>query len=215
MWNTIIFDLDGTLTDSQAGITNSVAYALSHFGIREEHPQLLKFVGPPLHESFREYYGFNQEQIDQGVVKFREYFNAKGWLENAPYPGVEALLRELKAAGLRLMVATSKPEEFALRILEHFHLAEYFDGICGAPMDEQAGARKAAVLRRALTASAAAGGGAAVMVGDRRQDVMGAHEVGVPCIGVLYGYGDREELESAGAEFIAEDLGDLQRILLR
>ena len=213
MWKTILFDLDGTLTDSAPGITNSVAYALAQFGIHEEPGNLLKFIGPPLNESMAEFYGFSPEQTVEAITVFREYFVEKGWCENAPYPGVGELLRDLKDAGLRLMVATSKPEVQAVRILKHFGLAEYFEQICGAPHGNEDGARKSSVIRRALsyvgddTASA-------VMVGDRRHDVEGAHEVGLPCVGVLYGYGGREELESAGAEFIAEDMAALKRLLL-
>lgn len=213
MWKTVLFDLDGTLTDSAPGITNSVAHALAHFGIHEEPGNLLKFIGPPLNESLPEFYGFSPEQTAEAVTVFREYFVEKGWCENAPYPGIAKLLQDLKRAGLRLMVATSKPEVQAVRILKHFGLADYFERICGAPQGNEDGARKSTVIGRALsyvnndTSSA-------VMVGDRRHDVVGAHEAGIPCIGVLYGYGSREELEKAGAEFIAEDLAALKSCLL-
>ncbi len=213
MWDVILFDLDGTLTDSKDGIINSVLNALDHFGIQEGRDNMLRFVGPPLHESFQEYYGFNQEQIDVGIEKFREYFNEKGWLENYPYPGIGEFLKELKAAGKTLLVATSKPEQFAIRILEHFGLAQYFDHICGAPMNEQQGAKKSKVIENAL--SYYNYDVDAVMIGDRRHDVIGAHEAGLPAIGVLYGYGGREELESAEAEYIAEDLEELKELLLR
>lgn len=215
MWNTILFDLDGTLTDSQEGIVNSVKNALDYFGIQEEREKMTRFVGPPLHDTFREVYSFTPEQIDIGTKKFREYFNEKGWLENAPYPGVEELLQALQAAGKHLVVATSKPEMFAVRILEHFGLAQYFDHICGAPMNEQAGAKKSQVIENALSYYEYSCWKAdAVMVGDRKHDILGAHEKGLPAIGVLYGYGDRQELEEAGAEFIAEDLAALQKLLL-
>ena len=213
MWKTVLFDLDGTLTDSAPGIINSITYALAHFGIHEEPENLLKFIGPPLAESLPECYGFSPERTAEAIAVFREYFNEKGWCENAPYPGVGELLRDLKNAGLRLMVATSKPEVQAVRILKHFGLAEYFEHICGAPHGNEDGARKSAVIRRVLsyveddTTSA-------VMVGDRRHDVAGAREAGLPCIGVLYGYGSREELEKAGAAFIAEDISRLKELLL-
>ncbi|MBD5162336.1 MAG: HAD family hydrolase [Oscillibacter sp.] len=214
MWNTILFDLDGTLTDSAPGITNSVAHALARFGIREEPKNLLKFVGPPLNESLAEFYGFSPQQTAEAIAVFREYFVEKGWCENAPYPGIGEVLRELKAAGLRLMVATSKPEVQAVRILKHFGLADYFEQICGAPLGNEDGARKSAVIRQALSY---VGGetASAVMVGDRRHDVAGAHETGLPCVGVLYGYGGREELEKAGAEYIAEDMAALKELLLK
>ena len=212
MWKTVLFDLDGTLTDSAPGITNSVARALAHFGIHAEPGDLLKFIGPPLSESLPEFYGFDPERTEEAVHVFREYFESRGWLENAPYPGIAELLGDLQAAGLRLMVATSKPEKQAVRILEHFRLAQYFDRICGAPPSTGDGTRKADVIRRAL--SYVDDPASAVMVGDRRHDVAGAHETGLPCIGVLYGYGDREELEKAGAEFIAEDMEALKKLLL-
>ena len=213
-WETILFDLDGTLTDPKEGITKAVAVALEHFGIREDPDNLTSFIGPPLDESFVERYGFNEDQIILAIEKFRGYFSTKGWAENIPYPGMAEFLRDLRSAGKRLLVATSKPEPFAVRIMEHFGLAEYFDHICGAPMDEHEGARKADVVRRAIALSGETDLSRVVMVGDRRHDVAGAHEAGIACVGVLYGYGDREEHEKAGAEFIAEDLEELRGILL-
>ncbi|MBD5155087.1 MAG: HAD family hydrolase [Oscillibacter sp.] len=212
MWKTILFDLDGTLTDSAPGITNSVSYALAHFGIHEEPENLLKFIGPPLNESLAEFYGFSPERTTEAITVFREYFVEKGWCENAPYPGVAELLRDLQAAGKQLMVATSKPEVQAVRILKHFGLAQYFDHICGAPPDNEEGAKKSSIIRRAL--EWAEDLSQTVMVGDRRHDVAGARETGLPCIGVLYGYGGREELEKAGAAFIAEDMDQLRELLL-
>lgn len=213
MWKTVLFDLDGTLTDSAPGITNAVAYALARYGIREDPKNLTKFVGPPLTDSFRDHYGFDLDKRTEAVGFFREYYNETGWLENLPYPGMEDFLRGLKEAGLTLLVATSKPEAIAVRILNHFGLAKYFDHIAGAPLGSEEGSRKSAVIRSALSRLDAPAG--AVMVGDRRHDAVGARETGLPCIGVLYGYGDREELEEAGADFIAEDLTELKALLLR
>lgn len=212
MWKTVLFDLDGTLTDSAPGITNAVSYALARYGIHEDRQTLMQFVGPPLTESLRDLYGFDVEKRTEAVGFFREYFNEKGWLENSPYPGVEDLLRELKAAGLTLMVATSKPEVQAVRILNHFGLAQYFDQICGAPLGNEEGSKKSSVIRNAL--SHLDGPAQTVMVGDRRHDVAGAKETGLPCIGVLYGYGGREELEAAGAAYIAADMAELKKLLL-
>ncbi len=212
-WDTILFDLDGTVTDPKEGITRAVATALAHFGIHEDPDSLTKFIGPPLDESFPEFYGFTPEQTEEATERFREYFARQGWHENVPYPGMAELLGDLKKAGKQLIIATSKPEAFAVRILEHFGMAQYFDRICGAPLHDQQGARKAVVIRRALSYT---GGDLSrvVMVGDRRHDVAGAHETGLACIGVLYGYGDRAEHEAAGADFIAEDLPALRRLLL-
>ena len=199
MWKTILFDLDGTLTDPKEGITKAVAIALNRFGIREEPGNLTHFIGPPLDESFPEFYGFDREQVAVATETFREYYVRQGWLENVPYPGMAELLRDLQAAGKRLLVATSKPEVTAVRVLEHFGMAQYFDRICGAPLDNQEGARKANVIRSALDwAGPGWDAGNTVMVGDRRHDVAGAHEVGLPCVGVLYGYGSRAEHEKAG-----------------
>lgn len=212
-WDTILFDLDGTVTDPKEGITKAVATALERFGIREDPDSLTRFIGPPLDESFPEFYGFTPEQTAQATEYFREYFARQGWHENAPYPGMAELLGDLQAAGKQLIIATSKPEVFAVRILEHFGLARYFDCICGAPLHDQQGAKKAAVIRDALSRT---GGGLsrAVMVGDRRHDIAGAHEAGLKAIGVLYGYGDRAEHVSAGADYIAEDLAALRGLLL-
>ena len=215
MWKTILFDLDGTLTDPKEGITKAVAIALEHFGIQEEPGNLTHFIGPPLDESFPEFYGFDREQVAVATETFREYYVRQGWLENVPYPGMAELLRDLQAAGKRLLVATSKPEVTAVRVLEHFGMAQYFDRICGAPLDNQEGARKANVIRSALDwAGPGWDAGNTVMVGDRRHDVAGAHEVGLPCVGVLYGYGNRAEHEKAGAEFIVEDIPALRQLLL-
>ena len=140
-WNTILFDLDGTLTDPAEGITKAVEAALNHYGITvADRAALHKFIGPPLDESFPEFYGFDAAQTAEATEVFRAYFDRQGWAENVPYPGIDGLLAELKAAGKRLLVATSKPEVFALRILEHFGLARYFDHVCGAPLDNQEGA---------------------------------------------------------------------------
>ena len=212
MWNTVLFDLDGTLTDSAPGITNSVAYALARYGIREDPANLLHFIGPPLTDSLRDLYGFEAEKRMEAVEVFREYFNEKGWLENAPYPGIAELLRDLQAAGLHLMVATSKPEVQAVRIMKHFGLAPYFDQICGAPLGSEEGAKKSSVIRKAL--SYVDDPAQVIMVGDRLHDVAGAAETGLPCIDVLYGYGGREELETAGAAYIAADLEELKNLLL-
>ncbi len=210
-----MFDLDGTLTDPKEGITKAVAIALNRFGIREEPGNLTHFIGPPLDESFPEFYGFDREQVAVATETFREYYVRQGWLENVPYPGMAELLRDLQAAGKRLLVATSKPEVTAVRVLEHFGMAQYFDRICGAPLDNQEGARKANVIRSALDwAGPGWDAGNTVMVGDRRHDVAGAHEVGLPCVGVLYGYGSRAEHEKAGAEFIVEDIPALRQLLL-
>ena len=214
-WETILFDLDGTLTDPAEGITKAVEVALNHYGITVENRSTLnKFIGPPLDESFPEFYGFNDEQVREATRVFREYFGRQGWAENIPYPGIDKLLGDLKAAGKKLIIATSKPEEFAVRIMNHFDLAQYMDVIAGASTDNQEGAKKANVIRKALQRAGVEDLSSVVMVGDRRHDVAGGHEVGMKVIGVLYGYGDRAEHEAAGADYIVEDIPSLEKLLL-
>ena len=212
----ILFDLDGTLTDPGMGITNSVAHALSHFGITvTDRTQLYRFIGPPLMDSFMEYYGFTEEQAQEAVKVYREYFADRGWAENTVYEGIEAMLSELAAAGKVLLVATSKPQVFAERILNHFGLARYFTHICGVALQAPRGYSKADVIREALAAAGVDDLTTAVMVGDRHHDIDGAKAVGLPSIGVLYGYGDREEHEAAGADAIAESVAELREFLFR
>ena len=214
-WETILFDLDGTLTDPAEGITKAVEVALNHYGITvEDRSTLNKFIGPPLDESFPEFYGFNDEQVREATRVFREYFGRQGWAENIPYPGIDKLLGDLKAAGKKLIIATSKPEEFAVRIMNHFGLAQYMDVIAGASTDNQEGAKKANVIRKALQRAGVEDLSSVVMGGDRRHDVAGGHEVGMKVIGVLYGYGDRAEHEAAGADYIVEDIPSLEKLLL-
>lgn len=210
----VLFDLDGTLTDPGLGITNSVATALRCLGIpAPPRQELYKFIGPPLLDSFRTYYGMEEEQARRAVVHFREYFRDTGIFENTVYEGIPELLADLKAAGRTVVLATSKPEEFALRILEHFDLLRYFDTAAGATMGE-ARTDKAEVIAYALEKAGVTDRSAVVMVGDREHDVLGAAKNGLPCIGVLFGYGSRAELEAAGAAAIAADVAGLRDLLL-
>ena len=214
-WNTILFDLDGTLTDPAEGITKAVEAALNHYGITvADRAALHKFIGPPLDESFPEFYGFDAARTAEATEVFRAYFDRQGWRENIPYPGVEDMLRDLRAAGKRLLVATSKPEVFALRIMEHFGLVRYFDHICGAPMDNQEGAKKTAVIRDALRRAGVEDLSTAVMVGDRRHDIDGARQAGLEAVGVLWGYGDLQELEASHPVHIVESFDGLKRVLI-
>lgn len=213
-WNTILFDLDGTLTDPKVGITTAVSKGLAHFGITEDPENLTNFIGPPLHESFQVYYGMTPEQAVKAVEVFREYYNRQGWAENVPYAGVSECLKALKDSGKKLLVATSKPENFAERILEHFGMAQYFDLICGAPIHDPAGSKKATVILDALARADVRDLSDAIMVGDRKHDVLGAHEVGLKAVGVLYGYGSREEFLACGADYIVENVEQLQEYLL-
>ena len=193
----VLFDLDGTLTDPAEGITKSVRHALNAFGIEvPDLKELNRFIGPPLADSFRDFYGMDPGQCREAIRVMREYFSERGIFENRPYDGIRELLERLRREGLRLMVATSKPTVFACRILEHFGLAEYCE-----------------VIRHVLERTGLEPSDRIVMVGDRRHDVEGARAGGLGCIGVLYGYGDRDELERAGAERVVADLGELERAI--
>lgn len=212
MYKTVLFDLDGTLTDPGLGITSSVAYALKKYGIEvEEREKLYSFIGPPLSDSFKKYYGFSDEKAMEAIMYYREYFKDKGIFENEVYEGIIMLLKKIKASGRKIVLATSKPEEFALRILEHFELTEYFDVVAGASMDEKRN-KKGDVIKYALEKGNFTSE-YAVMIGDREHDVLGAQENGIDTIGVLYGYGSRDELEKAGAMYIAETVKDIYALL--
>lgn len=213
MYKTILFDLDGTLTDSGLGITNSASYALKKYGIDvSDRKELNRFVGPPLTESFGRYYGIPSEKYPEILGYYREYYTDRGIFENEVYSGIPELLEKLKRDGKRLIVATSKPEIFAVQILEHFGIAKYFDFIGGAEMNESR-TKKDEVIRYAIDACRITELSDVVMVGDREYDIIGAKLIGLDSVGVLYGYGSREELEKAGATFIAEGVGDIYDIV--
>lgn len=214
----ILFDLDGTLTDPKEGITKAVQYSLKHYGISvEDLDSLCPFIGPPLKDSYMEFYGFSPEQAGEAVFVFREYFETKGWAENQVFPGMKDMLARLSQAGKKLYVATSKPEVFAKRILEHFELAEFFTFIGGADFEETR-VKKADVIRYVMDECSLGtdleSKSKIVMVGDRMHDIEGARAWGLDSIGVLYGYGDREELEAAGASAIAGSVEELSELLL-
>lgn len=217
MYHNLFFDLDGTLTDPREGITNSVAYALDFYGIHAEPDTLIPFIGPPLHESFMEFYGFDREQAMEAVAKYREYFADRGIWENALYPGAAELLEELKKQGKKIALATSKPEVFARQILEHFGISGYFDAVCGSCLDGSR-TRKDEVIHTAhMRLEQAAGApvplGESVMIGDRLHDIVGARHVGMDSIGLTFGYGGVRELQEAGATHLAGSFAELMRIV--
>lgn len=212
----LLFDLDGTLTDPAQGITNGFINALKYFGLEiPSYEKLCSFIGPPLIDTFKTQFGFDQEQALLGVKKYREYFGTVGLFENRVYDGIPELLQELKDAGYRLLVATSKPEEYSVKICDKFELSKYFEKICGSNMDESR-ARKAEVIAYALESAGISEEekSKVLMIGDRLHDIEGAKENGIESCGILFGYGDRPEHEKAGANYIAESIEALTELLL-
>lgn len=209
MYDTLLFDLDGTIVDSSRGITNCAIYALEKFGITvTDRRELYRFIGPPLVDSFRDFYGFSDESAKAAVAFYRERYREVGMYENDVYEGIPELLESLRARGKRIFLATSKPEEFAKKILEYLKLDKYFDLIAGATFDRSRDTKES-VIRYALAEGGLVPDETVVMIGDRLHDVEGAQAVGIDSIGVLWGFGSREELESEGATNIAEAAEDI------
>ena len=211
-----IFDLDGTITDSGSGIINSIRYALEKYGLPVPEEKVLRtFIGPPLKEQFQAVCGLNEEESARMVDAYREYYTEKGIFENSVYSGVPEMLEQMKKAGVRILMATAKPEKFAKRIAEHFNLAKYFEFIGGACMDGRR-TDKYDVIEYVLDSCGISEEEKkdAVMIGDRSHDMIGAAKAGLHSLGVLYGYGSREELASAGAAMTAETPGDICSIIL-
>ena len=210
----IFLDLDGTLTDPAEGITNSIMYSLKKFDIEvSDRTKLYKFIGPPLIDSFKEFYGFEQEKALKAVEYYREYFNVDGLYENKMYEGIEEVLKTLKLAGKTLVLATSKPEKFAKIILEHFGLIQYFDYVAGATMDGKIN-YKHEVIEHALNMCNQPDISQIIMIGDRKFDILGAKQFGIDSMGVLYGYGNKEELDEAGADYIVNTPEEILKILV-
>ena len=213
-FSNILFDLDGTLTDPALGITSAVQYALRKMGIEVEDITTLNWmIGPPLLTSFKEGCGMSDEDSKKALGFYREYFSVTGIYQNEIYPGIAELLRDLHSAGRRILLATSKPEEFAKIILKHFDIYQYFDLVGGNTFDE-ARPKKEDVVDYVLSRYPDIAPNNTVMVGDRKYDVEGSARFGLECIGVLFGYGSREELETAGAAYIAATVDELRSILL-
>jgi len=210
----ILFDLDGTLTDSGEGITKSVQYALKSFGILvDDLKELNKFIGPPLKDSFKKYYNFDEEKAQLGLVRYREYFADKGIYENKLYDGIIELLDVLKKNNKKIVLATSKPEVYARQILQYFKIDKYFDFAAGADFEETR-VNKADVIRYALEEANITDLSKVIMVGDREHDIIGAKENNIKSVGVLYGFGDVVELTQARAEYIVKNTEELLNILL-
>lgn len=212
-YDVILFDLDGTLTDSSPGIINSIIYALKKYDIKvDDTSELRKFLGPPLHESFKEFYGFDENKAWEAVSFYREYFSTKGLLENEVYNGISSLLQKLRDNGKRLVLATSKPQRFTDKILEHFDLTKYFEFVAGSNMDGTR-SKKADVIEYALHQCRVTDKSKAVMIGDREHDIIGASAVGIDSIGVEYGYGNYEELSNAGGTYIVKTVNELNDLI--
>ncbi|HOP30548.1 MAG TPA: HAD hydrolase-like protein [Spirochaetota bacterium] len=212
-FNHIIFDLDGTLTDPGVGITRSIQYALAKYGKTEKTAALYKCIGPPLRDSFCNYFGFTMEQAEEAVSYYREYFSEHGIFENEVYPGIPELLEELKADNRIIYLATTKPVIYAEKILRHFNLFDYFTAVSGSNLDGTNGAKSeliAGIIRNYRINQPVT----AVMIGDRKYDIEGAKANGISSIGVGYGYGEPGELADAFPDYIAETVPALNKILL-
>lgn len=216
-YHTIAFDLDGTLTDPKRGLTSAFAYGLSKIGVKPESPESLKkFIGPPLRDSFKKEYSLTDGEADEALRLFREYFGVYGWWDNELYDGIHELLSSLKAAGKKIVLATSKPEVYSSKILNLFDLTKYFDFCEGASFDSSR-EKKSDVLTYALSQVGVESEDSlegAILVGDTLFDVEGAAEVGVDCCAVTYGYGKREELERAGATYVFDSVSEVAKMLL-
>ncbi len=216
MFDTILFDLDGTLTDPAKGITNSFKNALKFFNEKiPSYKELCTFIGPPLVDTFKIKFNYDDEKSVEAVKKYREYFSKKGLFENKVYKEIPELLEVLNMLGKRCFVATSKPEAYSVRILEHFDLSKYFVRICGCNLDESR-SNKDEVIAYALDAAKISDEDKAsvLMIGDRKHDIIGARKNGIKSCGVLYGYGSQSELEQAGADFIAKDVREVLKIAI-
>lgn len=210
MKKTIMFDLDGTLTDSGEGIIKCASLALEHFGLPvPDWEEMRTFVGPPLGESFMRY-GVPQERVEEAIAVYRSRYIPIGKFENHPYPGIQELLEQLKQHGHTLFVATSKPEAMSIEILEHFDLAKYFRQICGATMDGTRSS-KASVIEYLIAGNGR--DGQMIMVGDTKFDILGAKAHGIPAVGVAWGYGAVSQMQQAGAAAIAQSPEQLLGIL--
>lgn len=208
-----LFDLDGTLTDPGLGITNSIMYSLKPFGIEvSDRRELYVCIGPPLIDCYMKLWGFSLEDAKKALSVYREYFSVKGLFENEVYDGIEDVLASLKNAGKRIYLATSKPEIYAKQILEHFGLLKYFDFVAGNTLDESR-PKKSDVIKYIMQKFPEINACNAIMIGDRKYDIEGARECSLDAVGVLYGYGNREELE--GAKYLAQDPRELKNILLK
>lgn len=219
MYKYIFFDLDGTLTQSEFGIMAAATKALNHFGIETPIQEILKkFIGPPLYVSFHDFYKLSEEDSQEAIKIYREYYVKEGVYQAPLYPGITEMLKELKNAGCTLMITTSKPETMAVTVAKNDGIFEYFDGIIGPALDEH-DPNKAILIKRALKALGTDDSDKdflknCLMIGDRFYDIEAACEIGIDSIGVLYGYGNEQELKEAGSTYIVKNVQDILKICL-
>lgn len=210
----ILFDLDGTITDPFEGITKSIIYAANGMGISVSDPDSLKcFIGPPLFQQFKDFFGFDDTKAENAVKEYRKRYGEIGWKECTLVEGVEGLLAALKEKGCVLAVATSKPEVFAVKILDHFNLSGYFDFIGGAQLEHNGRNEKADIIAYVLDKLGVTDKSAVLMVGDRYHDIEGARANGIKSLAVLCGYGSLEEFKEHSADFIAENMEEAGKII--
>lgn len=215
MYRYILFDLDGTLTQSEFGIITAARYALGKFGIKEpDRSKLLRFIGPPLYVSFHDYYGLEGKDMEDAVEYFQEVYESETYKDAPVFDGIPQALAELRAKGRTLIVVTSKPIEMAYRVLEHTGIRDYFDHVVG-PEQEMKDAGKAELIRKAMSLAPGGDPSEFLMVGDRHYDIDAAVAVGIDSVGVTYGYGTGEELKSAGATFLAATPADILKLVMQ
>ena len=213
MRGSLLFDLDGTLTDPREGIVGSLRYALAELGVpMPSDDELSRFIGPPLHDSLRRFLGSERaSSLPRALELYRERFASTGMFENRVYPGIPEALARLRSAGFALWVVTSKPSVFAAPILEHFELTRHFEGVHGAELSGERSDKGDLIAHVLRTEHLLAE--QTTMIGDRKHDIVGARRNGVRALGVLWGYGSRDELAAAGADGLCETVGDLVREL--
>ncbi|ADU28914.1 HAD family hydrolase [Evansella cellulosilytica] len=213
-YTTILFDLDGTISDPKIGITKSVQYALEKLGVIESDLDKLEcFIGPPLKESFSDFYGFDEKTVNKAIAYYRERFKEKGMFENELYDGIPELLTKLKEQQCTLIVATSKPTVFAKEILNFFQIEKYFELVVGSHLDGSRSS-KSEIITYILEKYPKRSHKHFVMIGDRKHDIIGANITRIDSIGVAYGYGSRDELERVEASYIVDDVNQLKTLLL-
>ena len=213
-YDTIAFDLDGTLTNPERGLIASFVYALGKMGVDYgEKAELKRFIGPPIYEEWQRCFGFTPEESAKALLIFREYYSVYGWWDNEIYPGVKEMLERLKRAGKKIILATSKPEIFAKKVLDLFDISKYFDFIGGAATDKTRD-KKSEVLEYSLHGVGVYDHSRAILVGDRIYDAEGAKLCGIDSLGVLYGHGSESEVRSAGFTYIVNNVDDIADLLI-